>query len=235
MNLRIATVICISLFGPSSAKLGTSQFDDVTGFEDIPTCGSKKKKYCNTGPFFGKMKKTLVEAPVVYGFYVDQAETAEAQDAINQLIFYFQKKCKNCVEEAAKDELCALKDPIYQAIFDWVSDTMKDNVETYCPPEDFVCGKKHYEHCNGDLLEEQKKYLGMTPKNGGTAAPAALNALNAFFINTCKSCVDHHNGKELCELRKPIVTGIINANDREYEDPTAKFCAEISADANSAM
>merc|ERR1712013_791674 len=66
-----------------------------------------------------------------------------------------------------------------------------------------------------------------TPKNGGTAAPEALNELNGFFTHVCKSCIDHKNGKALCALAKPIVAGIIEHDDREYEDPTAKFCKEI--------
>jgi len=224
MYFKAVALLTLSFLEASSARLN----DNVADFEDVPTCGRKKKEFCNTGPFFDKMKGILVAAPVVEGFYVDEEETAAAQGAINALIFYFQKKCKNCVEEEAKDELCALKDPIYQGIFDWVSDTMKDTVATYCPPEDFVCGKKHHELCNGDLYDKMGVHLKNTPKNGGVAAPEALNALNGFFTATCKSCVDHSNAKALCDSRKPIVTGIINNDDREYEDPTAKFCGNLA-------
>merc|ERR1712013_162828 len=216
-----------------TAKFCSEISDETEEFEDVPTCGRKKKEFCNSGPFYKNMYSILDKAPVVEGFYVSEEETADAQKAINSLIFYFQKKCKNCVEEKAKDTLCAKKDPIYQGIFDWVSDTMKDTVATYCPPEDFVCGAKHHEHCNGDLLADKKKYLGMTPKNGGTAAPEALNELNGFFTHVCKSCIDHDNGKALCALAKPIVAGIINNDDREYEDPTAKFCNEIDVDTDT--
>jgi hypothetical protein len=224
MYFKAVALLSLSLLGASSGK----EYDVVTDFEDVPTCGKKKKDYCNTGPFYEKMKNELIAAPVVEGFYVEPEETEKAQGAINSLIFYFQKKCKNCVEEEAKDELCALKDPIYQGIFDWVSDTMKDSVATYCPPEDFVCGKKHYELCNGDLYSKMSANLKSTPKNGGTAAPEALNELNGFFTHVCKSCVDHGNAKALCDSTKVIVSGIINNDDREYEDPTAKFCGELA-------
>jgi hypothetical protein len=223
MYFQPVALLSLSLFGASSGRL----HDIVTDFEDVATCGAKKKQFCNEGPFFQKIKKKLIDAPVVEGFYVDADETEAAQGAINDLIFYFQKKCKNCVEEEAKDELCALKDPIYQGIFDWVSDTMKDTVATYCPPEDFVCGKKHYDHCNGDLYSKMTAQLKSTPKNGGVAAPEALNELNGFFTHVCKSCVDHGNAKALCDSTKAITAGIINNDDREYEDPTTKFCGEL--------
>jgi hypothetical protein len=40
--------------------------------------------------------------------------------------------------------------------------------------------------------------------------------------------VDHGNAKALCDSTKAITAGIINNDDREYEDPTAKFCGELS-------
>lgn len=224
-RIAIAAVICVSMFGGSSGRLSD---DVVTDFEEVPTCGTVPKKNCNEGAAYEAMRTQLISAPIVEGFEISDRDVMMALMSLNNLVRYFKETCKNCVEQKVKDELCAFKDPIYQGIFDWVADTMKDSVEGYCPPEHFVCGKRHYDKCNSSLLNRMDDMLVGASKTGGEEAFNSIHELGRFFTYRCKSCIEPVNARKLCEDRKPVVAGIIGYDNDKYHDPTEIFCDQFA-------
>ena len=221
MFLRVAAVLFTSLLGISSARHNVLVTDSEGGM-----CGKLKRTKCNSGNFYTQAKKKLESSPVleVDNYYKDNVEdVALALGSVEWMLFYFSKRCKNCVEDDIKEELCALSDPIIDGISKFVDDSMANTIEVYCPHDVLVCGATKHDECNGAKLGEIEADLQTAPKNGKKGANAAMYTLKDFFAVECKGCVDTDNVKDLCELSKPILKGILET-DRNYVDPSAKFC-----------
>lgn len=229
MYLRSVAFIFVSLFGASFCRL--HHVVKNSDAEDVPTCGRHDIKKCNEGSDYLKMKETIMNAPIVEGkgelLEPDPIEVETAVKALHDLVRYMKHTCKNCLEEKTKKEFCDRKNMIYQGLFDWHSDTSNDNAEPYCPTQSFVCGKEHFDRCNGDDLEQLKKALLESPREGGEVAFDRMHQLMRYFSYGCKSCVKHANAKHLCELRKPILEGIVDYDNSKYVDSTKKFCEDL--------
>jgi len=236
MNLCAATLLCFSLFELSSARL----HNIIADLEDR-TCGKKQKELCSEGgENYEKIKKTLQDVPVLHDFgsFDEEYHTAvqKSKDALTDMATFFNGKnrftdCKNCVEEDEKKQLCAMKDPIYQGLLDYEDENYVDVTKAYCPVGHMVCSGIHDERCNGEWYTKIEKSLETTSKTGEPGAIKAITDLMNFFTTTCKNCVDAAKTINLCNTKKAIVTGIITYDNKDWADPTAKHCDEVS-DAN---
>jgi len=232
MNLCAATLLCFSLFEPSSARL----HNIIADLEDR-TCGKSQKQKCSEGgENYVKMKKTLQDVPVLGDFPLSNKEydlaVQKSKEALTNLATFFNGNnrltdCKNCVQEDEKKQLCDMKDPIYQGLLDNKDEHLVDVTKAYCPVGHMVCSGIHDKLCNGDWYTDMEKSLETTSKTGEPGAIQAINNLMNFFTTTCKNCVDVAKTINLCDTKKAIVTGIISYDNKDWADPTAKHCNEV--------